>query len=352
MCGDLLLRRRGPEPRFGRVLVVRLDHLGDVLTATSIPRLVKEAHPKAQVAFLAASWAAPLLENNPYIDEVLLYDAPWFAKGRYASGSQGFLATANELAGRNFDVAFAPRGDIRENFMLYQAKIPSRFGYGITGGGFLLTREVVYRPGVHETEHTTDLLRSAGIRGAYPGPQIYFTPAEEAAWNARSASLGLRPGDRIVGFQTGAGTPAKDWGSAYALQFVAAARKQGVTIVLTGTDKDRARAPFLGEPGIVDLRGKTSLRELCVFIKSCRAFVGPDSGPAHLANALGVPTVFLYSGTNRFEEWRPLPANARVLRHPVPCAPCTLEECPVEGHPCMSALSPEAVALALEEVVR
>jgi heptosyltransferase-2 len=349
--GDLLLRRRSREPRFGRVLVVRLDHLGDVLTATAIPRLVKEAYPEARVTFLAAGWAAPLLENNPYLEEILTYDASWFAKGRTPSGKGGFWATAKELAGRNFDLALAPRGDIRENFLLYRAKIPSRAGYGITGGGFLLTKEAVYRPGVHETEHTTDLLKAVGIRGAYPGPQVYFTPAEETAWGVRAASLGLSPEGRFVGFQTGAGTPAKEWGSTPALQFIAATRSLGITIVLTGTEKDRARAPFHGESGVIDLRGKTSLRELCLFMKSCRAFVGPDSGPTHLASALGVPAVFLYSGTNRFEEWRPLASNARVLRHPVPCAPCALEECPIQGHPCMTAISPDDTVRLLAEAL-
>ena len=118
-------------------------------------------------------------------------------------------------------------------------------------------------------------------------------------------------------------------------------------IILVGTNLIPAKS-FAGMTGVIDLRGKTSLRELCLLIRRCRIFIGPDSGPTHIAAALGVPAVFLYSGTNDFERWRPLAEAATILRHPVPCSPCYLEICNVKGHPCMSEIKPEEVIKKLE----
>ena len=94
------------------------------------------------------------------------------------------------------------------------------------------------------------------------------------------------------------------------------------------------------------------MRDLCLLMKRFRVFIGPDSGPTHIAASLGVPSLFLYSGTNVFEQWKPLSEAAVILRHSVPCSPCHLEVCNVQGHPCMSEIKPEAVLKALEEKLR
>ena len=116
-------------------------------------------------------------------------------------------------------------------------------------------------------------------------------------------------------------------------------------MVLLGSDSAKAarlmefiRLERIGDR-FLNLVGKTSIRELFFILRRLRAFVGPDSGPAHVAAEMGVPTLFLYSGTNVFDQWRPLSPAATVLRHEVPCSPCHLTDCPVPGHPCMSGIS-------------
>ena len=98
-----------------------------------------------------------------------------------------------------------------------------------------------------------------------------------------------------------------------------------------------------------NLIGRTSLRELLFLIRRSRLFIGPDSGPTHVAASYGIPTLFLYSGTNVFEQWRSLEENAEFLRHSVPCSPCHLTRCPVQGHPCMTGIEPSAILLWIKE---
>ena len=107
----------------------------------------------------------------------------------------------------------------------------------------------------------------------------------------------------------------------------------------------KSKAPEVAQ----NLIGKTNVRDLLVRLKACRLFIGPDSGPSHLAAALGIPTLILYSGTNLFEHWRSQAENADILRNPVACSPCGLKRCTVDGHPCMTGIKPESVIKWLSE---
>lgn len=332
----------------GHFLVIRLDHIGDVLSSTALPKILKEHFPASRVYFLTSSWAAPLLENNPFLDEVLVYDTRWFQKKNYADvGKKLRLFPLIKAVRRlNVGVGIGLRGDLRENFFMAFCGMKERIGYGITGGGFCLTREVPYSKGVHETTHTLDLLNALGIRTASLEPQLYFAEREREAFRSRLEKSGIVLGEACVGFQVDAGTKAKEWppehAAAFLDQFLAGHGDR--RIVLVGSDKRKADLisnAHADDPRLVNLVGQTSLRELAALLKELKLFIGPDSGPSHLALALGVKTILLYSGTNVYAQWKPLSERAVVLKKEVDCSPCGLEVCTVAGHPCMSRTTPE-----------
>ena len=342
-------RKKGPIAVPKHALVVRLDHLGDVLFAAAIPKLLKESLGVSQVSFLTSSLGASLLENNPFVDQVLVCDAPWFSRTQKKGGRTSFGGTLRKLKTMNIDLAFSLRGDARENRLLFSARIPERVGYGVTGGGFFLTRELPYHFEAHEREHTTDLLRAAGIRATTLEPKIYFSEEEERAGKAKWRAWGLE-GTSPIGVQLEAGSSSKEWpeGSAWRFLELSAQKLNDRKLVFVGTDTKRSEwvSEFLlKHPHLpwLNLIGKTTARELFYCLKEFAVFVGPDSGPTHIAASFAAPTLFLYSGTNRFEQWRSLEDRAEFLSHPVPCSPCQLTECPVPGHPCMSGIEPERV---------
>lgn len=316
-----LLRPFFPKPTSSpaTLLIVRLDHLGDVLPASALPKILKENLPAPRILFLTSSWGAALLENNPFVDEVLVYDAPWFAARRYTRSSRSFsfAALPGELARRKIDTALAPRGDLRENFLMAVAGIPRRLGYGVTGGGFFLTDEIRYRSGAHESEHTLDILRALGIQGARLEPRLYFSQAEIAAFEKRRLEWGVGELRRSVGFFPASGSAAKDWPAERTSEFLSAFKRRFPErpLLLLGSDAGKIRIldPAARE-GCLDLTGKTTLRELFLLLSGLGLVVGPDTGPVHVAAALGRPTLFLYSGTNDFNQWKPLAESAVVLR--------------------------------------
>jgi len=337
------------------ILLIRLDHLGDVLAATGIPQVLKEYCPKSRVIFLVSSWAAPLLENNPFVDELVIYDAPWFSKRRYAGGKAGlgYFQLIRVLRSKRIDIGLGLRGDLRENFLMACSGIKTRIGYGVTGGGFLLNREADYRHGIHETQHALDLLKTLNLEVKTLVPRIYFSEKETARFDSRLASLELSDQGRWVGFQVGAGSEAKEWPRENVRAFfdAFATRFKNRRVVLVGSDEAKAKEIVMAHPQLsfVNFAGQTSLRELCLLMKKFECFIGHDSGPTHLAAVLGIRTIFLYSGTNSFEQWKPLAEEAVVLRRPVPCSPCGFSVCNVPGHPCLSQISPEEVIRALEK---
>ena len=123
--------------------------------------------------------------------------------------------------------------------------------------------------------------------------------------------------------------------------------RHAARVVLVGSGRDAALARQITQgnpwPGAADCTGQLSLRETAALIESANLFIGPDSGPAHLAAAVGTPAVVLFSGTNRVRQWRPWGRNILTIKHQVPCSPCHRTRCPVPGHPCLALLTPAAV---------
>jgi lipopolysaccharide heptosyltransferase II len=340
----------------GSFLIVRLDHIGDALLVLSAPKALKQNYPLARVHVLTSSWSAPLFENNPFVDELILYDAPWFSRKAYRGRAHtiGFFKLARILKQKKIEVGLAFRGDLRENFLIFAAGIRHRIGYGITGGGFFLTHEMPYKAGEHQVSRMTSVLGAAGAEPINPAPQFYFTEEEKAIFRKRLESLGVDLNRRGIGFQPDAGTPAKNWPENHIQDFLELCSREmaGSHIFLIGSSKKPLLKSGIDGTQIIDLRGQTSLREVMLLMGSLSVFVGPDSGPAHIACASGVRTIFLYSGTNVFEEWRPLYDEAVVVRHEVPCAPCHRPACNVPGHPCMAGITPRRVLDVIQKQVR
>lgn len=335
------------------VLVVRLDHIGDVLLSTAVPKAIKQNFPKCRVIFLTASWAAPLLQGNPFVDEILQFDASWFSKMRYQRSARayGLWSLLRVLRERKIDLALGLRGDLRENLLLFAAGIRERVGYGITGGGFFLTKEVAYRHDAHESEHQKDLLGALGIKIDSLEPRIYLSNHEDVQFEKRLEPLGFARDENFICLLLGSGAPSKDWPASSIDEFIKlfASHFPSYRIVLVGSSRRISdQLNTRSDERVLNLVGETSLRELCLLIKKSKFFIGPESGPTHVASVLGVPTLFLYSGTNQYERWKPLQEAAMVLRHRVPCSPCESEFCQVEGHPCMAKILPEEVLKFLQ----
>jgi ADP-heptose:LPS heptosyltransferase len=261
------------------------------------------------------------------------------------------VAWALRLRSRRFDLAIDPRGEFPHAVLMWLAAARRRVGWAAGGGGFLLSDSVAYVPGRSEYEsRRTIVWQVAGGPVQNPpraDPGLRAPPRERLSMQARLDRLGhgQRP---VCVIHTGAGSAAKRWPIEHWRELVGRLVVEAdASVVLVGAEGDRKRsAELLGIlpwPNVSDWTGQLSLAELAALVELASVFVGADSGPAHLAAALGAPTVVLFSGTNSVRQWQPRGLRVRVLAHDVPCGPCHRTECTWIEHPCLRRISPDRV---------
>ncbi len=352
------LRATPPEPQGVRkILVVRLDHIGDVLYSLPVLPALKALYPQARLSFLVGPWARDLLLHNPHLDEVLVWDCPWMRRG-VSKGMKGTLRFMRELRRHDFDLALELRGDLRHILLLWLARVSFRTGYAVTGGGFLLNQELAHPVGIHQVERNLEVLRALGAQASFQEPKLYLSQAERTEAAAFLKELGVREGELLVGVHPGAGYPTKRWGAdRFALLIRGLTGELSARVLLFGSSGEKALAEeILGGVGVdgissrpINLVGRTNLRQFMALAERCDLFIGNDSGPGHLAASLGTTFIGIFSGTNRVEEWGPRGRGGVVLRAEVDCAPCELTHC--DDLTCLERVTVEQVLEAARDCV-
>jgi ADP-heptose:LPS heptosyltransferase len=380
------------EPR--RILILQLDHMGDaVLTSPLITRL-REAYPSAQIDVLASPSNREIFASNPDLDHVRIASRNWFERkpGRWALGS-AVVELGRSLRGSGYDLGIDVRGDILSVLVLILAGIPRRLGWTMGGGGFLLTDVADWIPGRHEVRSRLALLDRLGVDTS--GPNRVIVHASDAdrvtvarrlrdAWPSRStrhrsvatrgrltqaigAGVGLKTARSVavgadwdepdwlhagrfgedaplLAVHLGAGTAAKRWPARHWQELIGRFLNEGWRVIMVGGPDDVATATTVPpQPGLRDWTGQLAVTETAALLERADFFIGTDSGPAHIAASAGIPSVVLFSGTNKPAQWRPWSRRTLVLRNRVACRPCHQKICPLADHPCMAGIRPERV---------
>jgi heptosyltransferase-2 len=359
-----------PPPR--RLLIRGTNWLGDAVMATPALLRLRAQFPDDRITLLCPEKLRDLWLQHPALDEVLSFRP-----------GEGLFHLAAQLRPAQFDLALVLPNSPRSALEVFLARIPRRVGYARPWRNFFLTQAVAPRPGavkMHKRSSAEiqslvaapappatatlpaaahqihEYLHLAAALGANPeplAPQLFVTAAETAAarkkFGLESASgplLGLNPGAEYG--------PAKRWP---ADRFIAAAKQiQAQTHcvwLLFGGKTDAPLAAQIqsalgGGPGVVNLAGRTTLRELMALLKLSRVLLTNDTGPMHVAAALGTPVVVPFGSTSPALTGPGLPGDPRqrLLQSDAPCSPCFLRECPIDFR-CMHGIAPERAAAAV-----
>ena len=371
--------RRAPkvhDPR--RILLVQLDHLGDaVLTSPMFPRL-KAAYPHARIDVLASGSNHAVFEADPVVDRVWIADRNWFERrpGGFALGS-AVWALGRRLRRERYDLGIDVRGDVLSILVLALAGVRRRVGWAMGGGGFLLTDIAHWVPERHEVRSRLALLERLGIDAADPVRVLVHVGDEDRArvaarlraeWRetvpvgaraSRAATTARRVHRRLptslghgrfddepplIAVHLGAGTAAKRWPASHWRRLIERLLHDGRRVVVVGGKDDvEWSRPLEPHPLLRDWSGRLSVTETAALLERADLFIGADSGPAHIAAAAGVPSLVLFSGTNRPAQWRPWSRRSLVLKERVRCSPCHRKVCPLADHPCLTGITPDRV---------
>jgi lipopolysaccharide heptosyltransferase II len=323
-----------------RVLLLRLERIGDLLMTLDALRLLRAWLPDAEIDLATGHWNVPLAQLVPELTRVITANAPWLAREGGASWAD-LIEDARPWRG-TYDLVINFEPDIRSNFLSWLTFAPRRVGYGTGGGGAFLTDASAYDPAQHVAENARALVARALGRPVPAGPiatgpwPMLRLPAEAAARAAAVLGEAARP---LIGVHASGGRESKQW---HPDRFAAVARNlaisRGGTIVLTGTPAERALVDRVrgGLDGVrvIDASGAIDLVTLAALLGELDLFLSSDTGPMHLAAAMGTPLVALY-GPSDPRRYGPLANHADVLRIDLPCSPCGQVRLPPErcrGH--------------------
>jgi len=327
------------------LLVRAVNWLGDAVLTTPALGAVRAAFPGSRIALAAKPLVAELFRHHPDVDEIIVYEK----EGRHA-GAAGMLRMAAELRRRRIGKAILFQNAFDAALLAFLAGIPAREGYATDGRRMLLSRAVPATEEVlhlHHAEYYLHLVSELGIaRPANPAMRLQVTGEERESMAARLAGLGVTNGGRILGINPGAtyGSAKRWFPDRFAAAADALSEEWGASVVLMGSAPEmplsaEIEAAMRRRP--VNLAGKTTVRELMALLSLCGFLVTNDSGPMHIAAALGVPIAAIFGPT----DWRttsPWTGKARIVRVDLDCSPCMLRECD-RGHECMLGVTSDMV---------
>lgn len=338
-----------------RILIIRTDRIGDVVLSTPVIRALRAAHPQAYLGMMVRPEHRELVEGNPDLNVVLLYD-----KRGPEKGLLGSLRFARSLRRRRFDTALILHSTDRVVLMSWLAGIRRRVGYA-RRLGWLLTRRLPYvkREGEkHEMEYNLDLLRLIGVE---PGEGRELSVPILAWQESRVEELlrwkGAGAGEPLVVLHPGASCPSKRWpAERFARVGDHLASQRGArVVVLTGRGEEqqgRAVARQMRQPAI-EILGAFGLGETAFLLKKARLLVSNDSGPVHLAGAVGTPVISIFGrwgGGLSPVRWGPTGRESIALHHDIGCRPCLAHNCTI-GFKCLEAVTVEEVVAAAEHLM-
>lgn len=335
-----------------RILIRGVNWVGDAVMTTPAIARIRKAFPQAKIALLVKPRVAGIFEGNPHIDEVLLYEED----GRH-QGVFGLLRLTQELRDARFDLAILLQNAVEAALIAVLARIPYRMGYNTQGRGFLLTSAVIrerWTKTLHHVEYYQALLNAVGWVEDGGVPVLYLSNGAEERVGALLGGEGVQSEEAIVALNPGATYgSAKRWPTdRYAALADRLVADLGMRVVLTGVDADGSVAQVVRSIArrperIIDLTGRTDIQMLAAVLKRCAVFVTNDTGAMHVAAAVGVPVVAIFGPTDPTTT-SPLGPHV-LLRHPVPCSPCLLRECPID-HRCMTGVSVDSVFTEVESI--
>jgi ADP-heptose:LPS heptosyltransferase len=321
--GRPLRRRRRPATP-ARILLLRIERIGDLLMALPAVADVRSLAPLAEIDLVVGSWNADLARAITGITRVEIVDAHWLARDRRGLGLSALLGSARAWRRRRYDLAVNFEPDVRSNLLLAAAGAGWTAGYRSGGGGPLLDVALDYDTATHTTANARRLVESvfgrASPRSAPPSLEIPDAARAEARTRLAPA------GTPLVGVHVSGGREIKQWPPE---RFAAVAERliaqRHATIVLTGAPGDRELVErvrgVLPPQSVIDASGQVDLLTLAAMLERFDLFVTGDTGPMHLASTMGTPIVAVF-GPSDPARYAPTGPLDRIVRVDLPCSPC------------------------------
>ncbi|MDD9975150.1 MAG: lipopolysaccharide heptosyltransferase II [Candidatus Poribacteria bacterium] len=334
-----------------RALVVKLDHLGDVLLATPVFSNLRRAYPNTELHVLTGAWSRVVLEKHPDVSKVIEYNSPAFCRTGQPTSFKQTFQLYRALRRQKYDLMVELRSDWRVVWFAFLRLTPKRLDRAALQVANKLG--LAQFTGTHETTRNLDVLKQADI----PIPvqtTTFSVTTEDEKW--ASDFLAIHQIDRehpLIAIHPGSPIELKRWlPERYAELADWLIAQKGAQILFVGVKDEiqiitEIQARMRGES--INIAGETTLTQLASILHKCSVFIGNDSGPMHLAAAVGIHTIGLY-GPGDPTRFGPVGAKCQAIRRKLDCPPCSGTTCRFGEEGCMSKIQVTDVIQMLETV--
>jgi lipopolysaccharide heptosyltransferase II len=330
-----------------KILMRGPNWVGDSVLAIPAMKAVRARFPEAEITLLVRPWVSGVFNSAPFIDHLWSEPRP--------GGLSDWMRITKSIRQRRFDMALLFPNSFESAAMIFLGRVPQRVGYATDGRRWLLTNSL--KPSTekrHQVHYYLDLAAAVSAEVDQPSIEIEASAGEKSQAVRLLASEGIVQGRRYLVLNPGAAYgSAKRWGEeGFADAGDTLAAEWNLDVAIVGSEVERSIGESIRKrmrSRVAVLSGRTSLETLIGVLSGSSLVLTNDSGPMHLAAALGVPTVAIFGATDHVvtSPWGP---RTRVVREPVDCSPCMLRECPID-HRCMTRVSASAVCNAAREVL-
>jgi ADP-heptose:LPS heptosyltransferase len=351
---------RPASPR--RVVCLRLERIGDLLM--TIPAIVdlKEAFPSASIDLVVGHWNRDVSAVIPGIDRVETLDASWLSRDTGGRGTMSLVREARRWRSRRYDLAINFEPDIRGNLVTAAIGAAWTAGFVSGGGSALLDTALDYDTAIHTSDNARALVRAIASVAPSEERAGRTCPLTIPVANRDEAArlLARFNGARPIGIHVGAGRAIKQWPETRFRDIAEhLVRQRNAAIVLTGAVSDRAQVDIvraaLPSSRVLDLTDGVNLLTAAAVLERLDLLVTGDTGPMHLAHAVGTPVVAVF-GPSDPVRYAPRGLHDRVVRVDLPCSPCNRIRVPptrCTGHTpdCLAGVEVSAVVRAIDDVL-
>lgn len=341
-----------------RILIIKPSSLGDVIHTLPLLKALRDQFPRAYIAWLVSPEFKDIIEDNPYLDQVFLFHKErWDNPYRIPLTIKEFFSLIRQIQRQRFQMVIDVQGLFRSSIVAYFSRAHYRLGFENARefSPIFYTRKVpVLNLEVHAVDRYLSLL--PGSKDRSPKPEFFLDIPEPVKDNIRHIlqQNQIDLNKDIFLLNPGAKWSTKRWPAKNYAHLAQCLYDQfGGHIILIGGKEDQPLAEEIASYSrisITILTGKTSLRQLAALMQMATLLITNDSGPMHLANAVGTPLVAIFGPTNPTRTG-PYQGNYLVVQRELPCIPCYLKKCPT-GQECLQELGVDQAMAAIQQIMR
>jgi heptosyltransferase II len=322
-----------------KILIRGPNWVGDAVLAIPAMKAVREHFSGAEITLLVRPWVAGLFTSAPFIDKLWSEAKP--------SGLADWTRITRDIRRREFDVALLLPNSFESALMIFLGRVPHRIGYATDARRWMLTNAIVpYEGRQHQVQYYLQLVKTFSTSADAASIEIQATRDERDDARKLLNEEGIPRSTRFLVLNPGAayGSAKRWYVDRFALVADTLAQELQLQVALIGSDRERKICEQIRDrmnATAAMLTGRTSLETLIGVLAESSLMITNDSGPMHIAAALGIPTVAVFGSTDE-RVTGPCGRRTRIVKYPVECSPCLLRDCPID-HRCMTAITVDEV---------